>query len=156
MGKVLKKRLRQESFPSVKDEVILNLLVVSNYLRNDLNRLCEEYGLTRGQFNVLRILEGVYPEGHARGDISQRMAEPAPDVTRLLDRLVGDDFVERYQCPEDGRKSIAKITDKGREKVKDLDDIITQTKNYIADRLTNKECKKLSELCEKLYEDRIE
>lgn len=156
MGKVLKKRLRQESFPSVEDEVVLNLLVTSNYLRNDLNRLCEERGLTRGQFNVLRILEGVYPEGHARYDISQRMAEPAPDVTRLLDRLVGNDFVERYQCPEDGRKSIAKITDKGREKVKDLDDIITQTTNYIASCLTKKECKKLSELCEKLYEDKVE
>lgn len=156
MGKVLKKRLRQESFPDVEAEAILNLLVSSYYIRNDTNQLCNEYGLTGSQYNVLRILNGAHPEGYARCDIIQRMVEPSPDVTRLVDRLVDQDYVERHQCAEDGRKSIAKITNKGRKKIKEMDNVMSKINHFITKHLTNEECKTLSKLCEKLYVDRIE
>ncbi|HYW96466.1 MAG TPA: hypothetical protein VE870_12810 [Bacteroidales bacterium] len=79
MGEILKKRLKQVSFRSVEEEAVLNLLVTSYYLRMDLNEMYSGHGLTMGQYNVLRILKGVYPEGHARCGIIDRMVEPAPD-----------------------------------------------------------------------------
>ena len=44
---------------------------------------------------MLRILRGVYPEGHPRCEIAQRMVERAPDVTRLVDRLQSQGLVRR-------------------------------------------------------------
>jgi|SRR5690625_3883945 len=156
MGKVLKQRLRQETFPNVEAEALLNILVASHYIRNDTNQLCNEYGLTSSQFNVLRILRGAYPEGYARCEIIHRMVEPAPDVTRLVDRLVDQGYVERNQCPEDGRKSIANITDKGRKKIEEMDDDLSNINQYHTKHLTKQECKTLSELCEKIYKDKVE
>lgn len=156
MGEALKRRLRQNKFPNVEAEAVLNLLVTSYYLRTDINGVCNEYGLTDSQYNVLRILEGAYPEGHARCDIIQRMVEPSPDVTRLVSRLVDDGYVERCQCPEDGRKSIARITDKGRKKVKEMGDTVSRMNQHLLKHLTREECQTLSELCEKIYKDKFE
>jgi DNA-binding MarR family transcriptional regulator len=156
MGEVLKNRLKQDSFTGEVQEAVLNLQVVSYYLRNDLNDLFKESGLTRGQHNVLRILGGAYPEGHARCDIIDRMVEPAPDVTRLIDRLVDGGYVKRHRCKEDARKSIATITERGLKMVEEARPKLEAFAESIGDSLTKGECKKLSELCEKIYAERVE
>src|SRR5699024_6815149 len=122
----------------------------------DLNDLLKESGLTRGQYNVLRILGGVYPEGHARSEIINRMVEPAPDVTRLIDRLADGGYVERHRCEEDARKSIATITEKGLEMVEQIRPKLEAHAETIGGYLTKDEFKKLSELCEKIYAERVE
>lgn len=156
MGEVLKKRLKQETFPSVEEEAVLNLLVTSYYLRKDLNAIYADYGLTMGQYNVLRILKGVYPEGHARCDIIDRMVEPAPDVTRLLDRLVDEGYAERHRSEEDARRSIARITQKGLQKLKTITEDLEAFSDNFSNLLSPQECRELSELCEKIYADRVE
>src|SRR5512139_4068453 len=96
MGEILKNRLKQEKFSSVEQEVVLNQLVAANYLHSKLDTICGDFKITLAQFNVLRILKGTHPAGFPRHEIIRRMIEPAPDVTRLIDRLVKDGFVERY------------------------------------------------------------
>jgi MarR family transcriptional regulator, 2-MHQ and catechol-resistance regulon repressor len=41
-----------------------------------------EHRITRAQYNVLRILRGVHPQGHARCEIARRMLDRASDITR--------------------------------------------------------------------------
>lgn len=156
MGKTLKKRLKQDTLPSAEGEAILNLMLTSYYIRNDINNIVKESGLTRGQHNVLRILKGVYPEGHARCDIIDRMVEPAPDVTRLIDRLEDAGYVERHRSKEDARKSITTLTEKGVEMVEEIRPKLEDFSESMGDYLTKEECRKLSELCEKIYAERIE
>ena len=80
MGKILSKRLKQANFESVEQEAVLNILVASNHIRSKVETECSKFGISLSQFNVLRILNGKYPEGYPRGDIISRMIEPAPDV----------------------------------------------------------------------------
>ncbi|HLR77047.1 MAG TPA: MarR family transcriptional regulator [Balneolaceae bacterium] len=156
MGEILKKRLKQDSFASVESEMVLNLMVTSYFLQNNLNEVLKKFDVTRGQFNVLRILKGVYPEGHARCDIIDRMIEPSPDVTRLVDRLEKAGYIERSRSQEDARRSITTITEQGLQKVEEINPEIEAFSKYIGNRLTEEECHKLSALCEKLYAERIE
>lgn len=153
MGEVLKKRLKQESLPSEEDQALLNLLITSFYLRKDLSEIYAQYGLTWGQYNVLRILRGAHPDGHARQDIIERMVDPAPDVTRLVDRLVDDGYAQRYRSTKDARLSMTKITEKGLEKIKSMEDALDAYD--LSEFLNKQECRKLSELCEKIYKDRV-
>src|SRR5699024_10842009 len=120
MGEILKKRLKQDSFASVESEMVLNLMVTLYFLVNNLNEVLKKFDMTRGQFNVLRILKGVYPEGHARCDIIDRMIEPSPDVTRLVDRLEKAGYIERSRSQEDARRSITTITEQGLQKVEEI------------------------------------
>src|SRR5215204_2537155 len=60
-----------------------------------MNDVCRKHGVTHDQYNILRILRGVHPTGHPRCEITKRLISRAPDVTRLLDRLVRQGLVER-------------------------------------------------------------
>jgi DNA-binding MarR family transcriptional regulator len=110
-----------------------------------------KHGLTMPQYNVLRILKGVYPEGHPRCDIISRMIEPAPDVTRIIDRLLKDKLVERFNSSEDKRLSMTRITEKGIKLVEEVHPEVQALGQYVSSTLSNTEKKQLSDLLEKVY-----
>lgn len=156
MGETLKKRLKQQIFTGVEQELVLNLLIASNYIRSRIDSLCNQYEITHAQFNVLRILKGASPEGYPRGGITRRMVEPAPDVTRLIDRLVDEGLVERYLSEKDRRLSMARITKKGISLLNKINPEIDNLLNEYASSLSNGEKETLSMLLEKLYAKEIE
>ena len=153
MGTVLKKRLKQIRFESTEQEAFLNILVCSNHLKSRIEAVCLKHGITHAQFNVLRILSGKYPEGYPRGDIINRMVEPAPDVTRLIDRLIKQGLVKRYTSDQDRRLSLTKITKQGRNVLKKIKPKIDSLFKIVSDKLNKTERKQLSVLLEKIYSD---
>ena len=153
MGNVLKRRLKQLSFESAEQEAILNILVSSNHVKSKIESVCTKHGITISQFNVLRILNGKYPEGYPRCDIISRMIDPAPDVTRLIDRLIKQGLVERYASTEDRRLSIARITNKGIAVLNKIKPKIDELNSLISSTLNIAERKQLSILLEKVYSD---
>ena len=153
MGTVLKRRLKQSHFESTAQEALLNILVCSNHIRSRIEAVCLKQGITHAQFNVLRILNGKYPEGYPRGDIINRMIEPAPDVTRLIDRLIKQGLVKRFTSDQDRRLSLTKITKKGRGVLKKIKPKIDSLFKIVSDKLNNTERKQLSVLLEKIYSD---
>ena len=114
MGELIRQRLEQtKSFENAAQEAMLNLMIAAGYM-NELNdRICTKHGITRSQYNVLRILRGVHPAGHPRQEITRRMVDRSPDVTRLIDRLEKGGLVERDRTDEDRRLSIERITQNG-------------------------------------------
>ena len=155
MGEKLKKRLKQSKFSSPAQEAMLNLFVTGYHLRGKIDGLFAKHGITTPQYNVLRILKGVYPDGYPRCEIISRMIEPSPDVTRLVDKLIKEKLAERSSSDEDRRQSITKITKKG---LKLLDDILPEVHTvdaYVSHKLSDKELEELSKLCEKIYGDEI-
>jgi DNA-binding MarR family transcriptional regulator len=151
MGEKLKQWLKQSKFSNLDQEVALNLFVTSYFLRSKHEEIMNKYGLTMPQYNVLRILKGAYPDGHARCDIITRMIEPAPDVTRLIDRLLKDKLVERFNSTEDKRLSMTRITEKGIRLLEKANPEIQALGTYISFTLSNTEKKELSNLLEKIY-----
>ena len=156
MGEILKKRLKQEKFSSIEQEGLLNLFIASNYLHSKLDSICNGYQITIAQFNVLRILMGAHPEGYPRGEIIRRMVEPAPDVTRLIDRLIKEDFDKRYNSKEDRRLSLARITKKGIALLTKINPEVDRFLLNYSSTLTKSEKEILSNLLEKLYAKEIE
>lgn len=151
MGEILKKRLKQQKFSGVEQEGLLNLFIASNHLHSKLEIVCSEFNITLAQFNVLRILKGAHPAGYPRHEIIRRMVEPAPDVTRLIDRLIKEGLVERFNTKEDRRLSLARITKKG---INHLTKINPEVDKFIfsySSSLTKSEKEMLSSICEKLY-----
>ena len=151
MGNQLKKWLKQTQFESLDQEVALNIFVTSYFLRSKHDEVMGNYGLTMPQYNVLRILKGVYPDGYPRCEIITRMIEPAPDVTRIIDRLLKDKLVERFNSTEDKRLSMTRITDKGIKLLEKSNPEVQALGSYISSTLKNSEKKDLSDLLEKVY-----
>lgn len=153
MGKVLEKRLRQNKFESREQEALLNILIASYHLRSKLDSTCSKFGVTLPQYNVLRILKGAYPDGYPRCEIIRRMIEPAPDVTRLIDKLINERMVERFQSNEDRRLSIARITQKGLSLLASMEPEVKNFDSILNNKLTGKELIEMSVLCEKIYNE---
>lgn len=129
----------------------MNLMVAADSVKYETEKVCARFGITPPLYNVLRILRGVYPEGHPRWEISERMVERAPDVTRLIDRLEKQKLVERNREGEDRRMSISRITDQGLKLLKEMQPEMQQINEGLGQRLSDSECDQLSSLLEKLY-----
>jgi DNA-binding MarR family transcriptional regulator len=153
MGKGLKKRIKQQKFRSTLQVSLLNLMVAADYVRTQMERFCSQYGITHAQFNLLRILRGVYPEGHPRCEIAERMIERAPDVTRLIDRLEKQGLVRRDRSSKDRRLSMTRITKKGLDLL-DRAKADEQLYRYFSERLSTEDRKMLSRICETIYNNK--
>lgn len=151
MGKALEKRVKQAKFASSAQEALINLLIAASHIRERLDAACEQFGITHGQYNVLRILRGARPAGFARNEIGERMIEKAPDVTRLIDRLEKQGLVERGRSEDDRRQSIARITPEGLALLELVDSEIKRVHDDFGRQVNAENCLRLSQLCESIY-----
>ena len=155
MANALYDRVKEKAYDSSRQEAMINLLVAAGHYRQLLNELCGSYGITYDQYNIMRILHGVHPDGYPRCEIIDRMIERTPDVTRLLDRLARRGFVERVRSETDKRLSVAKITQEGINLLDEMDPKLKKTVKEFSKHIPKKEMKKLSDICSRLYEPYI-
>jgi DNA-binding MarR family transcriptional regulator len=154
MGEALQKRLRQGSFETPVQEAVLNVMVTAGWLEEHLTGALAPHGITPAQYNVLRILRGARPGGYARCEIAARALRRAPDLTRLIDRLEVRRLVGRARSESDRRRSVTRITRRGLELLERAQESVRVTESRIAARLTERESRELSRLCELLYGER--
>jgi DNA-binding MarR family transcriptional regulator len=121
----LQREIRQrQPFRSRSHECLVGLLRTTDLLRRALIQVVEPEGITLQQYNVLRILRGAGPAGLPTLEISERMVERAPGITRLLERLDRKKLVRRRRSRDDRRQVLCFITRAGRGLLGKLDDPI--------------------------------
>jgi DNA-binding MarR family transcriptional regulator len=152
MTEALSRRLKQPQFSSPAQEALLSVIVTANALNDLMDRVCEEHKITRTQYNVLRILRGVYPDGHARCDIACRMLDRASDITRLVDRLQARRLVKRKRGSEDQRQAVTAITAKGIKLLEKMAPQVEAATRRLLERLSEEDCRELSRLCSRILE----
>ena len=113
-------RDRDQPLEKLAQEVYLTLFRTHEALLFEFKVLFKELGLSEPQYNALRILRAngkplpVY-------QVAERMLTREPDITRIFDRLVRGEFVERTRCEEDRRVVWVDLTAKGKGILKKLD-----------------------------------
>src|SRR5436309_973748 len=109
-------RQRQSGrFDSLEQEVFLNLWRTYDRLKAIEEGFFLDHGLTPQQYNVLRLLRTVYPASMPTQLLARKLISRAPDVTRMVDRLVERNLVSRDR-PADNRRVVnVGLTPSGRE-----------------------------------------
>jgi len=153
MTEALIRRLKQLRFSSAQQEALLSLAVAAGKINDVVDGVCEAHGITRPQYNVLRILRGAYPEGHPRCEIAVRMIERAPDITRLVDRLQTQRFVRRSRSARDHRQAITRITTKGLKLLESIQPDLDAKSTAVLKKLSENDCHELSRLCALIFDD---
>lgn len=93
----------------------LNLTQVHAALRAGLGRALEaEAGVGLSEMEVLRRLAVAPGERLRMRDVADQLFVAQSGVTRIVDRLVDQGWVDREQLPEDRRTIYARLTDEGR------------------------------------------
>lgn len=75
--------------------------------------LHDEQGMALTDYDVLVQLAGVEPHRLRMSDLADRLLLSRSGVTRLVDRLTAEGWVERVTCDDDRRGQWASLTDAG-------------------------------------------
>jgi DNA-binding MarR family transcriptional regulator len=123
-SKIQQEIKQSKPFHSRSQEAVVALLRTSEVVRSYFERFLEPHGVTLQQYNVMRILRGAGGDGLPTLDISSRMVERTPGVTRLIDRLERKGFVDRRRSVSDRRVVYCSLTPSGLAVLNGLDGII--------------------------------
>jgi DNA-binding MarR family transcriptional regulator len=110
-----------------EQEAFISILRTAELLDSEFSRLLKPKKLTNAAYNVLRILRGAGKEGLACGDISDRMINRDPDITRLVDRLEKRGLAARERQTDDRRVVKVVITPAGLALLSELDEPVIET-----------------------------
>jgi DNA-binding MarR family transcriptional regulator len=134
-------------FRSLEDEVYIAIRLTSQLIDQPWVRyLRKTEGISPSQYNLLRILRGAGTEGRTMSEISERMINRDPDVTRLADRTVKLGLARRRRDGDDRRVVKLFITAEGLEMLGRLDEAVEVFLKEALGRLGPKKLKQLRDL----------
>lgn len=152
----LSDRIKQPYFASPAQEALLNILVTSSWLLNELVAVMAPFSVTPTQYNVLHILRGSHPGKLPCTAIGRRMLDRTPDVTRLLNRLERAGLVTRSRSSHDKRVVEVGITEKGLRLLARMQPAVDAAQERLMSRLSADELRLLSTLLDRLRADEEE
>ncbi len=145
----ISEEIKQPVFESPQHKAMVNLLYTNNRIMEQLNEFFRRHDITNQQFNVLRILRGRHPVPCNVKCIRDVMIFKAPDLTRLIDRLVQKGLAKRRTCSQNRRELDINITEKGCRLLERIDPEGNKLTKKLMN-LTDREAKQLSDLLDKL------
>lgn len=144
--KVLQSKVKYKQHESV----ILNILYNTILIENSEETIFRRFGITRAQYNVLRILKGAKGVPMNLCDVQGRMLKRMSNTTRLVDKLLAKELVQRIVCPDNRRKVEITITQSGLDLLEEISPVLDQKHHERLKNLSDEEQLKLIELLEKL------
>jgi len=93
----------------------LRLLTCATVIEKRIKRrFADRFGVTLPRFDVMAALDR-HPEGMTMGQLSQALLVSNGNVTGVVQTLARDRYVSIAPSPTDGRASIVRLTQQGRE-----------------------------------------
>lgn len=136
--------IKQKKFRNEYQKFIIQILFSSSQLENYIAKKLKPHGITLQQYNVLRILRGVYPEPVSNNYIMERMIDRNSNSTRIVDKLVDKLLVEKKTNPKDRRGTLISILPAGMKLLEKLDPEIVELENVIQQVLSEEDCKMIN------------
>lgn len=136
-------------FRTPAQEATVAILRTADGIVRAWNRFFEPHGITRQQYNVLRILRGAR-DPLATLDIADRLIEQTPAITQLIDRLEAKGLLARERSQTDRRQVLVAITETGLALLADLDEPVDSLDDAAVANLTAAETRSLIELLAKV------
>jgi DNA-binding MarR family transcriptional regulator len=122
MTTTLREEIKQtRPFASLEQEAHLSIERTAAILGHAVAEVLKPYGITRTQYNALRILRGAGGGGLCRNEVRERLVSQVPDASRLLDRMEAAGLIRRERDGADRRFVTTRITDEGLRVVAELD-----------------------------------
>jgi DNA-binding MarR family transcriptional regulator len=136
-------------FSSKKEEVMVNIMYTNNWIGLNYNKIFKKYDLTSQQYNVLRILNGQYPNPITINEIIDRMLDKMSNASRLVDKLLLKGYVTRDLRSTNRRACDVIIKDDGIELLKSLKADLKKIEDVVVG-ITDEEATQLSALLDKV------
>jgi DNA-binding MarR family transcriptional regulator len=128
----------------------VNIMYTASWISKRQSDAIKKYDITIQQYNILRILKGLSGEPATVKLLTERMIDKMSNASRLVDKLLSKNYVQRIENSLDRRRVDIYLTEEG-DKVLELAsvelDALMQEKKL---ELSLEEAGILSELLDKL------
>ena len=144
-----------EKIIKTKNEIPLNrrtvihFMLVNNKVNEAISEALKPFDVSLQQFNVLRILRGQNGKPANLSTLNNRMVTKMSNTTRLVDKLILKEYVDRITCPSNRRKIEINITQKGKKALKKMDVEMNHAEKIILRNFSKKEMEHLNILFNK-------
>lgn len=146
----IEKDIQQQHFRNEYQKATVNIIYSANWLHEKIKCLLDPEEITSQQYNILRILRGSQ-QPLSTIQIRTRMLDKMSDTSRIVERLLKKELVEKKICPADKRLVDVSISRKGLLLLEKLDKMNGALDNLIQS-LTEAEAKALNSLLDKMRE----
>jgi len=137
---------QSKPFRSLQSEAIVSLLFTVDRVREVALGPLREHALSAEQYNVLRILRGRGPGGLSTYAVAKRMVSRAPNITRLVDKLVAKSLLRRAPSLDDRRVTNLEIAGEGLRLLSRLDGPIERSTRRAMEGLSEEEIRTFLDL----------
>jgi DNA-binding MarR family transcriptional regulator len=144
----IEKDIQQPKFRNEYHKTVVNLIYTYNWITEKTKQFFEKGDITSQQYNILRILRGA-GKPLSTLQIRQRMLDKMSDTSRIVDRLVKKELVQKVICKTDRRLVDVTITDTGMQLLDRLDSYNEQMDAMLGS-LSEEEAKMLNQLLDKI------
>lgn len=149
MDSLFGKEIKQgKPFATEKEKVIANLQFTSSWIKENLHAYFKPFGITIKQYNILRILKGA-TSPLSTSEIRARMLDKMSDTTRLIDRMIKKNWVEKKISPLDKRLVDISITYEGEQLLSRIHNHTIPIYSFI-NSISEEQAKSLNEMLDQL------
>jgi DNA-binding MarR family transcriptional regulator len=152
----LSSQVLREQAPAV--EAWVNLVRGQSAAVRAINaRLVADHGLTINDYECLLLLARADERRMRRVDLAEQLILTASGVTRLLDGLEKEGWVDRANCASDRRVVYAVLTDEGRTKLREASEThVADLRTFFETRYSSEELEQLATLLGRLPTEAVD
>lgn len=148
----IEEEINQSKFKSEYQKAHINILFTASWLSQQSSQLLKELNISWQQFNILRILRGMYPEPASVKLLTERMIDKMSNASRLVEKLKQKGFVERKECHEDRRRVNVQITALGLEVLEKASDLMEENLQSNMNNVSEQEAALLNDILDRVRE----
>lgn len=145
----IEKEIFSNKFEDNHQKAIVNLIYTYGWITNLLKQRLNKHKITLQQYNILRILRGQSPKPATVNLLKERMLDKMSDASRIVERLLQKDLVQRCVNDKDRRAVDIRISQKGLDILRKLDNEMS-SRDILSGNITDAEAGILSGLLDKM------
>lgn len=146
----LEDEIKQKSFVNEYVKAHINILFTASWLSSNAAKVLKPYGISPHQFNILRILRGMYPKPGSIKELTERMIDKSSNASRLVDKLIAKNLVKKAKSHSDNRRAEVVITEEGLQLLIVASEKIDELSNGLSSRLSQDEVATLNQFLDNL------
>lgn len=139
----------KSNFDSEQHKALVNLMYTNFQIGTKMRDHFKQFDITSQQFNILRILRGQLPNPASIGLLKERMLDKSSDVSRIVDRLLLKNLIERAECKSDRRQKEIIISKQGLALLDKIDALKVKSESALSN-LSDEEAEQLNYLLDKI------
>lgn len=138
----------KSKFANEQHRFVTNLVFTANWVQNAFIEDLKPFGVSPQQYNILRILKAI-GDWTTMSEVKDGLMEKSPNATRLVDKLLKKQLIERKASEKDRRVVHVRISETGLELFEEINHKESVIQKALKKNISVKEARYVSEILDK-------